>query len=171
MSNTAESILADCERAGLSIEPEPNGNLFLYPVEQLSDDLRNRIVANKPELYAYLTSQPDTQEQNERLPIRHVYRLLTGTRLYRDGDQLRVRGTPTPDQRSLIVKYNDELLDYLKPKELTLLEQEMISLYLHDLGETSRADREYMFAMAARTVDDRVALLRLVENEIGVFGQ
>jgi hypothetical protein len=158
--NAAVEVLADCKAAGLSVTPESNGNLYLCPVEALTDELKNRIVANKPAIIEYL-------QLEKRVHIHRVLIRLRDIKPYRVGDCLQWRGKPTTEQQHVLREYGAELLEILTPRALTKEEELTLALWLHDIGETTKPDRDVVLDQAARSPADRVTLLWMAEGSPG----
>ena len=97
-----------------------------------------------------------------RLKLENVHRVLVKLRsikLFRSGDSIRWRGEPTPEQQRLLHTYQTELLEALTPQALTDQEAVIFAQWLHDIGETDKAARDYAFKRANESATERVALL------------
>ena len=103
----------------------------------------------------------------QRVEYQNIHRVLTKLRCiqpFRAGDSLQWRGQPTPEQRQLLQDYESELVAALTPRALTKDEAATIALWLHDIGETGTADRDYAFNQANSSPADRTAWLWMAKG-------
>lgn len=53
--NSIVEIIQECKRAGITLQPQSNGNIKAYPVDKVTTDIVNHIKENKPTLFAVLS--------------------------------------------------------------------------------------------------------------------
>lgn len=153
----AVELIQECTSLNISVKPEPDGSLFVDPIAKLTDELRNGLVANKPEIIEYLTNR-------QRLHIHRVLVRLRDIKPFRSGDSLQWRGNPSQEQQQLLHQYRSELIETLTPRALTNHEAEQLALWLNDIGEVDMQERTYVFSQANSSPADRVALLWMAEG-------
>lgn len=154
---SVQALLSECESVGISVSPLDERNLWIDPIERLSDQLRDRLVANKPEIIDYLG-------QRHRVHIHRVLVQLRDIKPYRINDTLRWRGDPTIEQGQLLAAHRSELLEALTPRPLTKNETETLASWLHDIGENQKVERDAVFDLVNGSPKDRVALLWRAEG-------
>jgi len=154
---TAVELIAECASVGVSLSPLDDGKIYVDPIAKVSDDLRTKLVANKPAIIEYLRAI-------HRLHIHCVLVKLQSVQPYRDGDSVRWRNEPSLEQRRLLQSYESELIAALTPRALTKDEAATIALWLHDIGETGKADRDYVFNQANSSPADRTAWLWMAKG-------
>jgi hypothetical protein len=57
MNSLAQQLVVEAMECGVRLEPRPNRGLYVEPVDRLTVDLRERLVAHKPEIIDYLRQQ------------------------------------------------------------------------------------------------------------------
>lgn len=107
-----DAIILDCESLGVTLEPRPGGRISVNPYDKLSDELREQLVANKPEIHAKLIAY-------RRLHVHRVLVRLKDILPYRSGKVLLWHGNPSPEQHQLLKRYGPELLKVLTPRLVT----------------------------------------------------
>ena len=103
----------------------------------------------------------------QRVEYQNIHRVLTKLRCiqpFRAGDSLQWRGQPTPEQRQLLQDYESELVAALTPRALTKDEAATFALWLNNIGESDKKERDHAFSTANATPSDRVALLWMASD-------
>ena len=152
-----KTILTECESSGVSVRPLQEGKLYVDPIGKLSDELREKLVANKPEIIEYLITK-------KHLHVHRVLVKLKDLKIYRDGDSISWRNEPSLEQRELLTNYSRDLLEALTPRALTTREAGYLALWLDDIGETEKIERDRVFNQANRSPTDRTALLWMADG-------
>lgn len=101
---------------------------------------------------------------DKSLPIHRVLVQLRDIRPYRILGAIAWRGDPTSEQYKLLQDYEAELVEALTPRSLTNREAENIALWLHDIGEDNRQERDYIFSQATLSPKDRIAYLWMADG-------
>lgn len=139
----------------------PANRRSINPACQLSNPANSANCANEDEQVSRVSTISTLADR--RLHIGRVLLLLDDAGLFRDGDQLKIRRVDcvSQEQRQLINDYHDELLEALTPRGLTPQEAAVLAIYMDDIGEFEKQERDYAFNIAERTPVDRIAMLRL----------
>ena len=53
----AQALVQECHSRGVTVKPLPDGKIYVDPIANVPGDLRNELVANKPQIHEYLTAR------------------------------------------------------------------------------------------------------------------
>ena len=129
------------------------------------DRLQTRITDKPDNLDIIPISKLSVIQSSERwIHIHRVLVKLRNIRPFRSGDSLHWRGEPTLEQHQLLQDYEAELVAALTPRAMTKDEAATFALWLNNIGESDKKERDHAFSTANATPSDRVALLWMASD-------